>query len=252
MEEKTQKDREWTVKQAARISGVSVRTLHYYDEIGLLRPARVTQAGYRLYGERELARLQQILLYRELDFPLEQIRVLLDLDGGAREEALQRQKSLLELKRDRLNAIIAWTERLLKGENDMSFAAFDDAKIKEQMEQYAKEAEERWGNTAAYKEYRLQAASCRPEEWNKTRSGMEDIFRRFAACMKDGPESPAAQALVKEWQDYITGHFYRCTDDILKGLGEMYTADGRFRENLDRIAPGLAEFLSAAIRAYPA
>jgi len=249
---KLEQTREWTVRQAAELSGVSVRTLHYYDEIGLLPPARVTEAGYRLYGERELARLQQILLYRELDFPLAEIRALMALGGQERLDALGKQRELLSLKRDRLTRLIRLTDRLLKGENTMSFAEFDMTQIEEQKKKYAREVKERWGKTAAYAESEKRTASYGEKEWAEIQGEMEGLFRRFAACMPEGPESPAAQALVKEWQEWISAHFYTCTDEILAGLGQMYTADPRFRENFERTAPGLAEFISAAIAAYTA
>lgn len=244
--------REWTVRQAAALSGVSVRTLHYYHEIGLLPPARVTEAGYRFYGERELAWLQQILLYRELDFPLAEIRELMALGGQERLDALGRQKELLSLKRDRLTRLIRLTDRLLKGENTMSFAEFDTTRIEEQKKKYAREVKERWGNTAAYAESEKRAASYGEKEWTEIRKEMDGLFRRFADCMSEGTESPAAQALVKEWQEWISARFYACTNEILERLGQMYTTDSRFRESFEKTAPGLAEFVSAAIRVYTA
>ena len=127
-----------TVKQAAALSGVSVRTLHHYHKLGLLVPAQVTEAGYRLYGEKELARLQQILLYRELDFSLEEIGGLLACGPDALHDALEKQSLLLELKRQRLGRIIDLTNRLLKGENIMDFNAFDATELEQQKEQYAR------------------------------------------------------------------------------------------------------------------
>lgn len=247
-----EKRREWTVKEAARLSGVSVRTLHYYDETGLLPPARVTETGYRLYGEKELARLQQILLYRELDFSLRDIRALLDSGEAGRRDALEKQKALLQLKKERLSRLIALTDRLLKGENDMSFEAFDRTQIEEQTKKYAKEVKERWGNTEAYRESHRRTAAYGDGDWAAVQEEINGLFQRFAACMAEGPESQTAQALVKEWQELITARFYPCTDEILAGLGTMYTADSRFRETFDKIAPGLAEFIRKAIEAYVA
>lgn len=249
-EQNTGRTKELTVKETAVLSGVSVRTLHYYDQIDLLHPARVTEAGYRLYGEGELARLQQILLYRELDFPLGEIRRLLELGEGPRRDALRQQHRLLELKRRRLDAILGLTERLLKGENDMSFTAFDQTEIEACKEKYAKEAEERWGGTEAYAESQRRTAAYGTEEWARIQEEMNGIFRRFADCMGDGPESEKAQALVKEWQDFITAHFYPCSHEILEGLGQMYTGDERFQATFEKTAPGLGDFIARAIRAY--
>lgn len=254
MNQKTERPKagQWTVRQTASLSGVSVRTLHYYDEIGLLSPARVTDAGYRLYGRRELARLQQILLYRELDFPLAEIKLLLDSGEAGKKTALEKQKAMLSLKRDRLDRLIQLTDRLLKGENDMSFTDFDSTQLELQKEEHVREAKERWGETAAYGEFQKRSASYGKAEWESIQQEMDGLFRKFAACMREKPDSPAARALVKEWQEFISARFYPCTKEILAGLGKLYTADERFQKNIDRTAPGLAGFISAAIAAYTA
>ncbi len=238
-----------TVKQAAALSGVSVRTLHHYHKLGLLVPAQVTEAGYRLYGEKELARLQQILLYRELDFSLEEIGGLLACGPDALHDALEKQSLLLELKRQRLGRIIDLTNRLLKGENIMDFNAFDTTELEQQKEQYAQEVKGRWGNTAEYAEYLHRTGCYGKEEWDKVYAGMGDIFQRFAACMEDGPSSPKAQALVKEWRDFITKNFYTCSDEILQNLSQMYEHDPRFVATFEKTAPGLGRFIASAIKA---
>ena len=141
-----------TVKQVAGRTGVSVRTLHYYDEIGLLPPTRTTEAGYRLYGEEALARLQQILFLKELDFPLEEIRAILDDPSFDKTQAMHRHRELLLLKRARLDRLIRLVENNLKGEPEMDFESFDQSDIQAARRQYAKEAEERWGQSEAYRE----------------------------------------------------------------------------------------------------
>lgn len=238
-----------TVKEAASLSGVSVRTLHHYHKIGLLRPAQVTEAGYRLYGQEELARLQQILLYKELGFSLEEIRPLLSADRGFLRDALEKQAQLLMLKRKRLDKLIELTQNLMKGESNMDFTAFDTKEIDRQMEQYAQEVKGRWGETLAYEQYQQRTASYGKEEWERVYAGMGDIFNRFAACMADGPASPKAQALVGEWRDFISENFYPCSDEILQNLGKMYEADPRFRDNFEKTAPGLGGFIAEAIKA---
>lgn len=246
---------ELTVREAAELSGVSVRTLHYYDEIGLLRPARVTEAGYRLYGGEELARLQQILLYRELDFSLAEIRDLLspgeaDRREEARRDALKKQRALLEMKRARLDRLISLTGRLLKGEPEMDFEAFDTTQIEEQKQKYAEEVKERWGGTEAYRESERRTAAYEKEDWARIQQEMDEIFRSFADCMELGPASPQAQALVREWQEFITANFYPCPKEVLAGLGQMYSADERFQKTFAKTAPGLGGFIAAAIEAY--
>lgn len=238
-----------TVKETAAISGVSVRTLHHYHKLGLLPPAQVTAAGYRLYGGEELARLQQILLYKELGFSLEEIRGLLGCGQGALRDALEKQALLLELKRQRLGRLIELTNKLLKGERSMDFQAFDGTDIQEQKEKYAQEVKKRWGNTEAYAEYLGRTGAYGKEEWGKVYAGMGDIFQRFAACMGEGPASPAAQAMVQEWRAFISENFYPCTDEVLQGLGQMYEADPRFQATFEKTAPGLGNFIAAAIKA---
>lgn len=240
-----------TVRETARLSGVSVRTLHYYDSIGLLRPAGTTEAGYRLYGEEELKRLQQILFFRELGFPLADIRRILSDPGFDSRKALLEHRRLLTMERDRLDGLLRLVDRILKGEQSMSFQEFDSTAIEAARREYAGEAKERWGSTEAWRESEKKTASYGPEDWAKIQLEAEEIFRAFAAemKMKKPPEDPAVQALVRRRQDFITKWFYTCTDEILAGLGEMYVADERFRKNIDRYGEGLAEFISRAIRA---
>ena len=239
-----------TVKEIASLTGVSVRTLHYYDEIGLLRPAQVTEAGYRLYGGRELERLQHILFLRELEFPLKEIKRILDAPSFDRSEALKKHINMLELKRDRLHRLIGLAGRILEGESDMSFEEFDMTEIEEARTQYGKEARERWGGTDAWRESERRTKAYTKEDWRRISSEADEIFGEFARNMQKPPAHPDVQQAVKRWKHHINSHYYNCTDEILAGLGEMYAADERFRKNLDKHARGLAQFMSEAIRAY--
>ena len=236
-----------SVSEMAKLTGVSVRTLHYYDQIGLLRPETAADSGYRWYGEADVERMQQILFFQELDFPLKDIRAILSDPHYDKREALLRQRHLLQLKRERLDRLLDLLEANLKGEQTMEFKGFDVAELEDARRQYADEAKARWGHTEAWRESQDKAASA---DLDGQTAGMNDIFRRAAALRTGDPAAPAAQALVKEWQDFISAHYYRCTKEILAGLGEMYTADERFRKNLDRFGDGTAAFLSGAIAAY--
>ena len=237
-----------TVHQVSRLTGVSIRTLQYYDEIGLLPPARVTEAKYRLYDEEALERLQQILLFRELEFPLKQIREILDRPDFDRKKALDQQRSLLELKKERLESLIALTKKLqATGGNNMEFTAFDKTK----QEEYAARAKAEWGGTEAWREY-AQKSKGRTDARNQTiAAGLMEIFTEFAAVKQLPPASGEAQALVRKLQDYITRHYYRCTDTILAGLGRGYGCGGEFTENINKAAgDGTAEYAAKAIRIY--
>lgn len=235
------------IKEFAVLTGVSVRTLHYYDEIGLLRPAYVDSAtGYRYYDEQSLLRMQEILFYRELDFPLQRIRNLLSSPHYNKKQALAEQKQLLILKKERLERLIAAIDSAAKGENVMT--AFDNRDF----EQYRAEAAARWGDTAAYREYEKKTASATAADEKELAIQMDGLMAQFATCMQTGatPDSAAAQVLVKALQEHITAHYYHCTDEILFGLGQMYVADDRFCANIDRHADGTAAFIRAAIETY--
>ena len=238
------------INEAARLAGVTERTLRYYDRIGLLRPSGMTDGGYRLYDGAAMERLQQILFFRELGFPLAQIREIMDSPGYDRDEALRRHRALLIAERDRLSGLIDLAERTLKGENDMSFDAFDRSGIDRQREAYAREARERWGGTDAYAESEKKTAGYSKEKWAAIQQEADEIFAAFAALRGHAPDDPAVQALVARWQAHITRHYYACTKEILAGLGQMYTADGRFMQNIDRAGAGTAQLMSDAIAVY--
>ena len=228
------------IREFSRLTGVSVRTLHYYDQIGLLRPARVDKdSGYRYYDEASLLRMQQILFYRELDFPLKDICRILSSPNFDAQQALAEQRQLLSLKKQRLERLIAAIDDHVKGEINMH--AFDNREFA----QYREEVKEKWGHTQAYAEYQQKGK----QDYNALTAGMDAIMAEFAACRQTGyaPASAEAQALVKKLQGYITENFYNCTDAILAGLGEMYVADDRFRANIDRHGDGTAEFIRQAI-----
>ncbi|MDE6281894.1 MAG: MerR family transcriptional regulator [Oscillospiraceae bacterium] len=238
-----------SVSEAAKRAGVSVRTLHYYDEIGLLKPSETTQAGYRFYNETAMASLQQILFYRELDVPLEQIGRILDAPDNDRTEALQKHRTLLMMKRRRLDDMLRLVDETIGG-----IAMYDQRPKPTQEDweavknQYAQEAADRWGNTEAFLESREKHAQYTPEQEAQINAEMEEIFQAFGACAD--PEGEEGQALVKRWQAHITRYHYNCTDSILACLGQMYANDPRFKENLDKYGPGTAQKMSDAIAAY--
>lgn len=237
-----------TVHEVRDRTGVSVRTLHYYDEIGLLKPAKVTEAGYRLYDDEALRRLATILFFRELEFPLKQIRDILNNPLFDRRAALKDQLALLKLRKKHTEKLIALAEKNMmeEGREDMDFSAFD----RTEMDQYAEEARERWGGTAAYEESRKKMQSYGKEDYDRLAADMGSVFAEFARLRGSDPAAPEAQAAVQKLQDLITDRCYTCTDEILAGLGEMYVADERFTKNIDLAGEGTAAFASEAIRIY--
>ena len=234
-----------SISEMAKLTGVSIRTLHHYDHIGLLCPEIAADSGYRWYGAADVEKMQQILFYRELDFPLKDIRDILADPQYDKQEALRRQRQLLLLKRERLDGLLELLDANLKGERTMEFQGFNASELEQARRQYADETKARWGHTDAWKESQEKNTDATTQA-----EGMNDIFHRAAALRQGDPTSPEAQALVKEWQDFVSANYYQCTDEILAGLGEMYTADERFQKNLDRFGEGTAAFLSAAIKVY--
>ena len=237
-----------TVKEVSKLSGVSIRTLHYYDIIGLLQPTEVTDAGYRLYGDAALERLQQILLFRELEFPLKEIKGILDAPSFDRNKALEQQIELLVLKKEHLENLINFARGIKKiGVKHMDFTAFDTRKIDE----YSERAKEQWGKTEAYKEFEEKSKDWTEDTTKDIVNDFMKIFVVFGSMKEKQPADAEVQAQVKKLQDYITEHFYNCTTQILSGLGRMYTAGGEFTENIDKAGGvGTAEFTARAIEIY--
>ena len=235
------------ISEVAKLSGITVRTLHYYDEIELLKPSETTEAGYRMYSSEDLERLQQILFFRELDFPLNEIKEIMLNPNYDKNEALNKHKEFLIEKRKRIDGLITLIDKTIKGDNNMSFKEFDNSKIEENKRKYAEEVKNRWGNTDAYKEYEKKTSSYDGNSWNEINEGMVEILKEFADNREEDPNSDIIQSLVEKWQSYITSNFYNCTKEILSCLGLMYIGDERFKENIDKYGEGTAEFMAKAI-----
>jgi len=237
------------IKGAAELSGVSVRTLHHYDEIGLLSP-RTGNQGYRVYEQEDLIRLQQILFFRELDFPLSRIKELLNSPQFDRDEALEIQRKALLEKRERLNQMIKTIDETIletKGERKMSneerFAGFDFSK-----NLYEQEAIDRWGSEA------VETVKKNTEELpDNERKGLErdfnNLFHKLAKNMESGPESTETQQSVEKWYKYLNkiGNY---SPQAFKGLGEMYVEDSRFLVNMEQYGEGFAAFMRKAMAVY--
>lgn len=237
-----------TVNEVSRLTGVSVRTLQYYDRIGLLPPAARTEAGYRLYDEETLGILREILLYRELEFPLKDIARIMKSPSYDRSEALRQQAELLELRRQHIEDLIRMTREIQNnGGNSMDFSAFDTSKIDE----YAAEAKAKWGKTDAYAEYEKKSEGRSKDEEQDLGKGLMAILAAFGTLKHKDADAPEVQEQVKKLQAYITEHYYTCTKQILAGLGQMYAAGGEFTENIDAAGgKGTAAFAAEAIRVY--
>lgn len=237
------------VNEVSRLTGVSIRTLQYYDKIGLLPPADYTEVGYRLYDDETLQKLQIILLFRELEFPLKDIRRIIESPVFDREKALEQQIHILELKKEHIENLIDLARGVKKsGVKDMTdFTAFDTAKI----DDYIAKAREYWGDTAAFKEFEEKNADRTSEENAGINTELMKIFAQFGGMKDMDPASPKVQKLVKKLQDYITDKFSKCTNTILSSLGHAYSAEGEMNRNIDKAGgKGTGEFVDKAIQIY--
>lgn len=232
---------------------ISVRALHHYDQIGLVRPSARSPAGYRLYQAADLARLERVMWFKVLGFALEEIRRLVDRPRGEVREALVRRRRLLREEaaeiEGRVAAVDAALAALEKGNRDMSdsdrfeaFEGFDPAL-------YEDEARERWGDTEAYREAARRTAGYGPAEWQELKDESEDIFRALAEALAAGaaPGDPRVQALAERHRLHIERWFYPCSRAMHRGLSELYVNDPRFTRTIDRHGAGLAGFLRDAI-----
>lgn len=244
----------YSVGEVAGYAGITVRTLHHYDEIGLLSPGGRSHAGHRRYDDADLDRLQQILFYRELGFPLDEVATLLDDPAADPSAHLRRQHRLLSDRITRLREMAAAVERAMEAKKmginltpEEKFEVFGD----HDPDRYAEEAERRWGGTDAYAESQRRAASYTKEDWLRIRNAADDLNRRFVALMDSGaePDSVPARDLAEEHREQIRRFHYDCSYEIHVGLAEMYIADPRFTATYDAVRPGLAGYLREAILA---
>lgn len=237
-----------TVKDVSKLTGVSVRTLHYYDAIGLLTPTKVTDAGYRMYDDTALSRLQSILLFRELQFSLKEIKEFLDSPDFNQEETIAQQIKLLELQYKHIGELISFAREIqTKGVKTMNFEVFDTNKI----EQYKAEVKSKWGNSKAYQEYEQRVVSHSEHNDSKFVNEIMSLFTDLGAMKQLPPTDKAVQEKIAALQAYINENFYTCSNDILKELSEMYVCDDRFKKNIDRFGgEGTAKFVREAIFVY--
>ena len=242
----------YTVSQLAKLSGVTARTLHHYDQIGLLCPAKNAKNNYRMYGQAELLRLQQILFFRELDFALGDIKTILDRPGFDVAAALADHKKLIKLKQQRLDKLIKTIDKTLTHmtnqqplKDDEMYDVFQDNDVK----QYQDEIKQRWGATEAYKQSMERVSKMTKAQMAKLKQDAKIFNQKLADSMDQPIDSAAVQALVAQHYDGIK-FFYDCPLPMYRGLAQMYVDDPRFKATYDKVRPGLAVFLRDAINYY--
>lgn len=241
-----------TIGQLARMAGVTVRTLHHYDAVGLVTPSARSDSGYRHYSTAEVARLQEILFFRELGLPLEAIKELVDTPDYDRQATLAQHRVLLEQRAEHLLAMLDAVDRAIQAEiegvvmtnEEMLdvFGAFDPT-------EHATEAEERWGHSDAYRESARRTAQYSKADWAEIGREAEEINQAFLDQMAAGTAAGNAAAIVDRHREHISKWFYECTPEIHAGLGQMYIGDARFTENIDKAGEGLAHYMADAIAA---
>jgi MerR family transcriptional regulator, thiopeptide resistance regulator len=242
----------FTVGELAKLTGITVRTLHHYDEIGLVQPSDRSRAGYRLYDDGDVLRLQQVLLFREVGLPLDEIAGVLDDPGFARAEALRRHREALVEKRGRLDAMLVALDAAIRLEESRGHMQPDDVKTLFdgfQPEEHAEEAKERWGDTDAYKESMRRTKQYGKPEWEAIRREGDAIYARLAELMREGAPADDARCkgIAEAHRAYLDRWFYPCSTAMHRGLAEMYVSDPRFAANLEKVAPGFAQYLHDAI-----
>ncbi len=235
------------IGEVSALTHVSIRTLRHYDKIGLLKPSRVTESGYRQYDGDSLRRLHTILLFRELEFPLADIRRILDSPDFDPAAALDDQIKLLAMRREHIDQLLKQAEQLKqKGLTHMDFSAFDTRK----MDDYAAQAKAAWGHTEAWAESQAREKK-NPGSAAQAGQQLMELIGSFGASRHLDPASAEAQQIAQQLRDFISGHFYNCTLPIFSGLADMYDAGGDFTRNIDKAGgPGTAAFLASAMRHY--
>ncbi len=245
------------VGQVAELAGVTVRTLHHYDRIGLLSPSGRTSAGYRQYSPADLDRQHQVLLNRELGFPLEEVATLLDDPSADPAEHLRRQHRLLRDRLERTSAMVAAVEKEMEARS-MGISLTPEERFEVFGEhdpaQYDAEVEERWGDTDAYAQSKRKTAAYSKDDWLAIKAEGEDVEARFAAALRAGvaPDSVEAMDIAEEHRQQISRYFYDCSPEMHAGLGRMYVEDERFTAHYEQRAPGLAQYVSTAVQANAA
>ncbi|MDQ2722102.1 MAG: MerR family transcriptional regulator [Actinomycetota bacterium] len=236
-----------TVGQVAELVGVSVRTLHHYDEIGLVRPGARSSVGYRSYSDADVERLHRVLLYRELGFPLEEIATLLDDPSVDALAHLRRQRALLDERIDRLHQMVAAVEKMMEAQTmgiqltpEEQSEIFGDNWLGEG---YSAEAEQRWGDTEAWKQSQSRAATLSKDDWQQIKAETDALEAAFAEAHGDGVAADSARAHeLAERHRASIARFYDCGHEMHRSLAEMYVADERYRRHYEDVAPGLAQY----------
>lgn len=245
----------YKINEVSKLTGVSIRMLHHYDKIKLLEPSKRTDSNYRMYSDDDIERLYQILLFKELEFPLQEIKQILDDKDFNRKEALKAQRNLIFKKKQRLERILESIDDTIEnlGGNVMSennFKAFDYEQVKKHQEKYKEETKKRYGKSDAYRESKEKTSKYSKNDWERIMQEADIIYEELSKLIDRDPADEKVQELIEKWRNHITTNFYNCTIEIFRGLALMYIGDERFTKNIDKYGEGLAQFMSDAMNIY--
>ncbi len=245
----------YKINEVSKLTGVSIRMLHHYDKIRLLEPSKRTDSNYRMYNDDDIARLYQILLFKELEFPLQEIKQILDDKDFNREEVLKAQRNLIFEKKQRLERILESIDDTIEslGGNVMSkdnFKAFGYEEVKKHQEKYKEETKKRYGKSDAYRESQGKTSKYSKNDWENIMQEAGAIYEELYKLMDKDPSDEKVQELIEKWRNHITTNFYNCTIEIFRCLALMYVGDERFTKNIDKYGEGLAKFMSDAMNIY--
>ena len=244
----------YKINEVSKLTGVSIRMLHHYDKIGLLSPSKRTDSNYRMYNDEDITRLYQMLLFKELEFPLQEIKQILDNKEFNMEEALKVQRNLIFEKKKRLERILESIDDTIENlggtMSKNNFKAFDYEEVKKHQQKYKEETEKRYGKSDAYKESQKKTSKYSKNDWENIMEDASVIYEELSKLMDKDPSDKDVQELIEKWRNHITTNFYNCTIEIFRGLALMYIADERFTKNIDKYGKGLAQFMSDAMNIY--
>ena len=249
----------YTINKIAKLAGITLKTLRHYDKLGLLVPSDRSKAGYRLYSEVEVEKLQRILFYRELDFPLLKIKEIMERPDYDKKKSLEIQIEFLEERSKRYEGLALLAKKTLKnmeGEQIMRdnelFEGFDYDKTMENQKKYEKEVDEKWGNTAAYKESKGKTDGYVKEDWERIQLETDTLMKELIRCFreKEPIDGAAMMAVCEAFRRHMTKNFYECSLKMFSCLGNMYVTDERFTQYYDKHEAGLAAYYNEAIQSY--
>jgi len=254
------KDELMTVSTAAKITGITIRTLHHYDKIGLLSPASISQSKYRLYSYKDLEQLQQILFFKEIGFSLKNIKQIMSAPHYSKKEALQKHIQVLAQKKQRLDSLIELIENVLNKEGESNeegksmadFTFFKEDNLAERQREYYQEASRRWGNTRAFQEYTNKNNDIKSnEDWQLLNNAVQDFFKEIFKHIDESPDNNEVQSIIHEWKAFISANFYECSVEMLRHLGLIYISDERFSKYINNCGDNrLSGFVTQAINSY--